>query len=165
VAAPDLVAAVVAALEANATVTTAFQDTWNQSGQTGTAKFFTDVMDQVPIPGCVVTEPNEEYEFMTSTTSNPETTAGVVVLVTGIHAFDIFASARQLTRTLGFYVINALNDYPFSVTNVQLMYYRMRRSSFQLPAPDLGGPAVPIIFRRQFIADYQFTTLLSLGGN
>ena len=62
----DLIQAVIAQLEANSAIQTAFGDTWNQATQTGVAKFFADVVDQVPPPYCLIEEGGETYDFMTS---------------------------------------------------------------------------------------------------
>lgn len=150
----DLVDAVVFALEANQAVTTLFGDTWNQVAQTGTSKFFTDLVDQVPLPYCLITEIGEQYAYMT----------GVLGVInyrsTGRMQFDVFAASRASTRQLGNAVAKALNDYPLSWPDENnTMEFRMMSSQF-IPVNDPSAPGVAIVFRRAFQFEYMYSAKL-----
>ena len=147
----DLVDAVVELLEATPAVTTAFGDTWNQAAQTGVAKFFTDVVDQVPLPWCQIVELGETYDYMTiqDDGSIPFTSPGQML-------FSVYAADRYQTRTLGMTIATALRDPTLIWPGTNLMMFRIQSSRFQ-PVNQQVGPGVPIVFNRIFIFDYMYS--------
>jgi hypothetical protein len=147
----DLIDAVIAQLEQDVAVTTAFGDTWNQVLQTGTAKFFADLADQVPAPYAVLQELDESYDYMTRV-------AGGVVNYTapGQMQVDIWAPDRLQARQLGFVVAKSLNDAPLAWPDQTLMEFRLIRSMF-IPSPAGSGPGVPIMFHRMFLFEYVYS--------
>jgi hypothetical protein len=150
----DLLDAVIVTLEGNSGFTSAFGDTWNQAAQTGVAKVFADVADQVPLPYAVLTEIGESYEYMTSVANSQ-----VSFTCTGQLQADIWAPSRYLTRTLGLTIATALNDDGLAWTGGQIMMFRASRSLF-LPAPGQSGPGVPVSFHRVFIFDYVYSGVM-----
>ncbi len=146
----DLIEAVIAQLESNSAVMTAFDSDWNQAAQTGTPKFFADLAEQVSSPWCVITEAGESYDFMTHT-------AGNVVNFTspGQLIFSIFAGSRFQARQLGFVLAKCLNDAPLAWPLEELMVFRMSRSNFNPQSQT--GPDIPIIFNRVFAFDYMYS--------
>lgn len=146
----DLVDAVIAQLESVPAVTTAFGDTWNQQAQTGVAKFFTDIVDQVALPWCRITEMGETYEYMTAAQGG-----AVNFTSPGQLMFSIIAADRLQARQLGFLCAKALDDYPLKWPGQSLMVFRIASSRFN-PSPDVG-PGVPIVFNRVFIFNYEYS--------
>jgi hypothetical protein len=156
----DLIQAVIAQLESNSAVTGLFLDTWNQYGQIGVAKFFTDVVDQVPVPYCLIEEVGETYEFMTQSgvpgeLSHPFMSPGKM-------SFRIFAPTRILTRQLGYAVAICLNDAQLAwPSQGDTMLFRMSQSVF-VPMTEPSGPGVAILFCRRFIFDYEYSASLEI---
>ena len=150
----DLLDAVIASLENNAAFNLAFGDTWNQAAQTGTAKVFADVADQVPVPYAILTEAGETYDYMTAV-------AGGAVNYTsqGTMQVDIWAADRYQTRTLGLVIGKTLNDGPVAWPLANTMSFRLARSMF-VPAPGQSGPGVAIIFHRVFIFEYYYSGVM-----
>ncbi len=151
----DLLDAIIVTLEANAGFTTAFGDTWNQSAQTGTAKVFADVADQVPPPWAVLTETGETYDYMTSVAGHQVsfTSPGQIMC-------DVWATDRYQTRVLGLTITAVLNDDPVVWVGGQIMLIRLVRSMF-LPAPGQSGPGAPIMFHRVFIFEYVYSGVMN----
>lgn len=159
----DLVRTVIAWLEQDQAVVSLFVDTWNQAGQIGVAKFFTDVVDQVPVPYCLIEEIGEEYQFNTESTSTGLPGAGAIettFLSPGQMRFLIFAPSRAQTRQLGFAVARSLNDAPLAWPGVNnLMLFRVARSMF-VPMTAPSGPGVSTLFCRQFVFTYEYSANL-----
>jgi len=155
----DLPEQVIQALEASPIFNTAFGDTYDQATMTGVPKVFADFADQVPLPYAVLTEPGENYEFMSATAGD-----WINFTATGQMAFDIYAGSRFQVRTLGFVIAAALNDKQFYWAGINnLMQFRMLNSRF-IPTTDPEGPAVPIMFRRVFVFEYVYSASLPLGS-
>lgn len=156
----SIAAAVVAWLEQDQAVASLFGDTWNQATQTGVAKLFTDLIDQVPLPYCLIEEVGEQYQFMTESTQGPGDNTTIPFMSPGQMKFTIFASDRGQTRQLGFAIAKSLNDAPLSwPTGENTMLFRMNRSLFvEMPAP--SGPNVPVLFCRAFVFDYEYNATL-----
>lgn len=146
----DLVDAVIATLESNQQVTQAFGDTWNQSAQTGVAKFFGDVVDQVSLPWCQITEIGEQYDFMTAQAGNL-----ISYLANGQMTFSIWAGTRFQARQLGVVVYKALNDARLQWPAQSLMNFRMISASF-VPVTDIT-PGMPTGFNRVFLFGYDYS--------
>lgn len=153
--------AVIAHLEQDQAVQSLFGDTWNQAAQTGIAKFFTDISDQVQAPYCVISEIGETYQFNTMSTTGPgggniETS----FLSPGQMLFKIFAGDRGQARQLGFSIAKSLNDAPLSwPVNKNTMLFRMNKSWF-IEIGDPSGPGEPIVFCRAFLFDYTYSATL-----
>jgi hypothetical protein len=153
----DLIQAVIAQLEANTAIQALFGDTWNQAAQTGTSKFFADLVDQVPLPYCQIEEGGESYEFMTA---SPRGTINFTS--PGQMMFNIWASSRASARLLGFAVAQALNDAPLQwPAQNNTMVFRMSKSWF-IPVNNPSGPGVPIVFHRAFVFDYEYSASLQI---
>ena len=149
----DLIDAVIAHLEANTSLTTAFGDTWNSAIQTGVAKFFGDIVDQVALPYCQILEMGETYDYMTMAPGGSFSFTSPGQLM-----FSVTAADRYQTRELGFLIGKALNDAPLMWPGETLMLIRMSKSQF---ATNINtGPAVPVIFNRVFIFDYEYSGVL-----
>ena len=151
--------AVIAHLETDQAVMALFGGAWNQAAQTGVAKLFTDLVDQVPAPYCVIEEIGEQYQFMTESTYTPGNTV-IPFVSPGQMKFTIFAPDRGQTRQLGFVIAKSLNDALLSwPVNENTMLFRMNRSLFvEMPAP--SGPNVPVLFCRVFVFDYTYNATL-----
>ncbi len=150
----DLIDAVIAQLESDSNVTTAFGDTWNQVAQTGVAKFFTDMADQVDPPYAVFQELGESYDYMT------RVIGGVVnYTAPGQMQCDIWAPDRYQARQLGQLVARSLDDAPLVWPAQQLMEFRLIRSSF-IPNPAGSGVGVPIMFHRVFFFEFMYSGTL-----
>ncbi len=150
----DLIDAVIQVLEANTGVTQAFGDTWNQAAQTGVAKFFVDVADQVPMPYAVLQEAGENYEYMTRGHNGINfTTPGSQIMV------DIWNSNRFSLRELGFLIARALNDADLRWPDENnTMYFRLTRSSY-VPTGETA-PGAPVAFHRVFFFEYSYSGLM-----
>jgi hypothetical protein len=154
----SLIDSVIAWLEQDQAVIALFGDTWNQAPQTGMAKFFADVVDQVPLPYCLIQEIGETYQFQTmsgipGTQTHPFVAPGKML-------FRIFADSREGTRQLGFAVARSLNDAPLAWPGESNeMVFRMGQSRF-VPLSQPSGPNVPVIFCREFIFDYEYSASL-----
>ena len=156
----NLIEAVIAQLEGNGAVTGLFGDTWNQATQSGTAKFFADLVDQVPAPYCLIEEVGESYQFMTR--AGPPGMVQRNFIATGQMSFKIFTEDRGDARFLGFAVAQALNDAPLSwPAENDTMEFRMGRSMF-LPMTDPSGPNTAILFCRVFVFDYVYSASLEI---
>lgn len=155
----DLIQAVIEQLESSLMVQTAFGDTWNQATQTGVAKFFADVVDQVPPPYCLIEEGGETYEYMTH--SGPTGQLAYNFTSPGQMSFRIFASDRGQARQLGFAIAQSLNDAPLAWPAGEEMLFRMTRSWF-VPMTEPSGPNTAILFCRAFIFDYTYSASLQI---
>jgi len=156
----DLVQAVIQELESNDAVTGLFQDTWNQYGQIGVAKFFTDIVDQVSVPYCLIEEIGEQYQFMTE--SGTKGNLSHPFMAPGQMRFDIFAPTRLLTRQLGYAVAICLNDSSLMwPSQNDTMLFRMQSSMF-VPMTAPSGPGVAILFCRRFIFEFQYSASLEI---
>jgi hypothetical protein len=155
----DLVVAVIQTLEANQAVTNLFADTWNQYGQIGTAKFFTDLVDQVSVPYCLIEETGKSYQYMTP--SGPVGSTATPFLAPGQMQFDIFGPDRGTCRQLGNAVASALNDKPLSWAGQTqpIMEFRMIGSRF-LPMTAPSGPNVPVLFCYRYTFEYMYAANL-----
>ena len=150
----DLLDAVIATLENDTTTSEAFGDTWNQTAQTGVAKFFSDVVDQVAPPYAVLTEIGEGYDYQS------RVAGGVVPFIcTGQMQIDIWATGRYQTRTLGFDIAKTLNDAPLAWPLESTMEFRLMRSMY-VPVPGQTGSGSPTMFHRIFIFEYVYSGAL-----
>ncbi len=146
----DLIDAVIAHLEGDQAVRSAFGDTWDQAAQTGVAKFFSDLVAQVDAPWCQIVEAGESYEYMT------RAPGGVVNFTSpGTMLFSIHADSRVETRALGLVVAQSLEDANLQWEGQRLMEFRLIRSQFN-PLPQ-SGPGVPVIFNRVFFFEYVYS--------
>lgn len=156
----DLIQAVVIQLNQSLAVETAFGETWNQGTQTGVAKFFADVVDQVAAPYCLIQESGEQYDYMTmsgmpGTTSHPFMAKGQMM-------FSVFAASRLQARQLGYALAITLNDAPLAwPSENDTMNFRMGRSWF-IPMAAPSGPGVAILFCRAFVFDYDYSSSLEI---
>ena len=150
----DLLDAVVGLLEQSTAFNAAFGDTWNQSLQTGIAKVFADVADQVPEPYAILTETGETYQYMTAVQGGQ-----VSYLATGQMVCDIWAPGRYQTRTLGMIIASILNDAPLVWPLETAMEFRLLQSQF-VRMPGQSGAAVPIVFHRVFVFEYMYSGVM-----
>ncbi len=163
----NLIEAVIAQLEGNSAVAGLFGDTWvaewsdAQNDAAGNvAKFFADLVDQVPAPYCLIEEVGESYQFMTR--AGPPGMTQRNFIATGQMSFKIFASGRGESRHLGFAVAQALNDAPLNwPAENDTMEFRMGRSMF-LPMTEPSGPNTAILFCRVFVFDYVYSASLEI---
>jgi len=145
----DLVDAVIFQLKSVQQVTAAFGDTWNQQAQSGVAKFFNGVADQVPSPYCVITEAGETYDYMMRVAGNE-----VSFTSPGNLIFSVFASSAVLARNLGFLCGKALNDYPLQWPGDEAMSFRVANSRLN-PVTDIGAGQATV-FNRVFTFAYEW---------
>lgn len=156
----DLIQSVVEQLNQSLAIESAFSETWNQSAQTGVAKFFADVIDQVAPPYCLIKESGEQYDFMTMSgmpgmASHPFTAKGQM-------SFKVFAATRLQARQLGYALAETLNDAPLSwPSQNDTMLFRMGRSWF-IPMTEPSGPGTAILFCRAFLFEYEYSASIEM---
>ena len=153
----DLIDAVIANLESNPAVQSAFGDTWNETTQAGIPKFYADVADSVPLPSCVLTEIGETYQYMTHSVGLINFTAP------GQMAFSVYAADRYQARALGVLIGWSLNDAPVAwqppASPEVIMLFRMANS--RLNPIGAVAPQQPIVFNRVFMFEYEYQGRIS----
>jgi hypothetical protein len=156
----SIAVAVIEQLEADQAVMALFGGAWAQFNQSGVAKLFTDLVDQVPPPYCLIEEVGETYQFMSESTQGPSGETAIPFTSPGQMAFTIFAQDRGSCRQLGFAIAKSLNDAPLSwPVGENTMLFRMNKSWFiEMTAP--SGPNVPVLFCRKFLFDYEYNATL-----
>ncbi len=87
-------------------------------------------------------------------------TGAVSFIATGQLQVLLYASDRQVARSLGVLVSLALNDQTTAInwTAAQLMNFRINRTEFA--SVTVTGPNVPIAFNRILTFDYQYSSLI-----
>jgi hypothetical protein len=142
-------------LRLNATVTTAFGDTWN--GTSGISKFYSDWADQYPQPYLVFDEVRETYE------RNTQTPSGHSFIATGTILCPIWQGGREAARTLASLVCATLNNcdqvngpitWPEFGGTCTLEDFYMISGSFD-PNQQIG-PGIPATFNRVVAFTYQY---------
>lgn len=129
----------------------AFGDTYNPGPPaTGTMKFFGDYAAEVTEPYLIVGEPTENRQYFSRDGSGAKQ-----FIADGSLAIAIFASARDVARSLGDVVSSSLNDAVLTWTGVSNLMLMRITSAFFVPTPAVG-PGVPVTFNRVLTMSYAY---------
>ena len=102
-----------------------------------------EYVGQVPLPFARYVEIGDSYTYFTKSAAD---TQARQVWTDGSFQISIFASSREQARTLGYTVMNLLDDYTVAYTDGRLMFLEPVSAIF-IPEPHTG-PNAPTVFHR-----------------